>query len=227
MDDATTSSSSAAAPAAARWRATSRPSGKRILLLERGDWLPRETENWDAEDGVRRQPLRLARTPGTTRDGKPFQPRIHYFVGGATKIYGAALYRLRHGGLRRAPPPRRHLARPGRSPTTSWSRTTRRPSSSTRSTARAARTRPSRRRARRTRSRPSSTSRASSSSPTTSPRPGYHPFHAPCGDHARRGEHAATAPASAARPATASRAWCTPSPTPRCSASGRRSSTRT
>ena len=24
------------------------PSGKRILLLERGDWLPREIENWDA-----------------------------------------------------------------------------------------------------------------------------------------------------------------------------------
>ena len=35
------------------------------------------------------------RTPGTTRTGKPFQPQIHYFVGGATKLYGAALYRLR------------------------------------------------------------------------------------------------------------------------------------
>ena len=29
------------------------------------------------------------------RDGKPFQPQIHYYVGGATKMYGAALYRLR------------------------------------------------------------------------------------------------------------------------------------
>jgi choline dehydrogenase-like flavoprotein len=28
-------------------------------------------------------------------DGKPFQPQVHYFVGGATKMYGAALYRLR------------------------------------------------------------------------------------------------------------------------------------
>ena len=27
--------------------------------------------------------------------GKPFQPGVHYFVGGATKMYGAALYRLR------------------------------------------------------------------------------------------------------------------------------------
>ena len=28
-------------------------------------------------------------------DGKPFQPQVHYNVGGATKLYGAALYRLR------------------------------------------------------------------------------------------------------------------------------------
>jgi len=32
------------------------------------------------------------------RDGKPFQPQVHYFVGGATKLYGAALYRLRPPG---------------------------------------------------------------------------------------------------------------------------------
>lgn len=24
------------------------PSGKRVLILERGDWLPREAQNWDA-----------------------------------------------------------------------------------------------------------------------------------------------------------------------------------
>jgi choline dehydrogenase-like flavoprotein len=29
--------------------------------------------------------------------GQPFQPQVHYFVGGATKMYGAALYRLRPG----------------------------------------------------------------------------------------------------------------------------------
>ena len=28
-------------------------------------------------------------------EGKPFQPGVHYYVGGATKLYGAALYRLR------------------------------------------------------------------------------------------------------------------------------------
>ena len=70
------------------------PSGKRILLLERGDWLPRELENWS----TRRCSSTTATsrpTRGTTTSGKPFQPGVHYFVGGATKLYGAALYRLR------------------------------------------------------------------------------------------------------------------------------------
>jgi choline dehydrogenase-like flavoprotein len=70
------------------------PSGKRILLLERGDFLPRESENWSPEpvfvDG-------RYISPDTWFDanGNPFQPQVHYFVGGATKLYGAALYRLR------------------------------------------------------------------------------------------------------------------------------------
>jgi choline dehydrogenase-like flavoprotein len=70
------------------------PSGKRILLLERGDWLPREPQNWDtAEVFVDNRYV----SPDTWYDGggKAFQPQIHYFVGGATKLYGAALYRLR------------------------------------------------------------------------------------------------------------------------------------
>ncbi len=70
------------------------PSGKRILLLERGDWLPRELENWLAKDVF--VDNRYV-SPDTWYDpqGKAFQPQIHYFVGGATKLYGAALYRLR------------------------------------------------------------------------------------------------------------------------------------
>ena len=70
------------------------PSGKRILLLERGDWLPREIGNWLAHDVF--VDNRYV-SPDTWYDpkGKPFQPQIHYFVGGATKLYGAALYRLR------------------------------------------------------------------------------------------------------------------------------------
>jgi choline dehydrogenase-like flavoprotein len=70
------------------------PSGKRVLLLERGGWLPREPENWLAQSVfVENRYV----SPETWHDakGKPFQPQIHYFVGGATKLYGAALYRLR------------------------------------------------------------------------------------------------------------------------------------
>jgi len=70
------------------------PSGKRILLLERGDFLTREQENWDAVpvfvDG-----RYISTDTWYDAAGTPFQPQVHYFVGGATKLYGAALYRLR------------------------------------------------------------------------------------------------------------------------------------
>ena len=70
------------------------PTGKRILLLERGGWLPRQPQNWDTREVfVENRYV----SPDTWLDGagKPFQPQVHYFVGGATKLYGAALYRLR------------------------------------------------------------------------------------------------------------------------------------
>jgi choline dehydrogenase-like flavoprotein len=69
-------------------------SGKNILLLERGNFLTREAENWHSRpvfvDGRYISP-----DTWFDRDGQPFQPQVHYFVGGATKLYGAALYRLR------------------------------------------------------------------------------------------------------------------------------------
>ncbi len=68
--------------------------GKRILLLERGDFLTKELGNWDPGpvfvDGQYISP-----DTWYDGDGTPFQPQVHYFVGGATKMYGAALYRLR------------------------------------------------------------------------------------------------------------------------------------
>ena len=70
------------------------PSGKRILVLERGGWLPREADNWDPTAVfVKNKYI----SPDTWYDshGKAFQPQVHYYVGGATKLYGAALYRLR------------------------------------------------------------------------------------------------------------------------------------
>src|SRR5262245_45915731 len=70
------------------------PAGKSILILERGDWLTREAKNWDATAVfVRNRYI----SPDTwyDRNGRPFQPQVHYFVGGATKMFGAAMYRLR------------------------------------------------------------------------------------------------------------------------------------
>ena len=83
------------------------PSGKRILLLERGDWLAREPQNRSTAD-VFIDNRYVSSDSWYDAKGKAFQPQIHYFVGGATKLYGAALYRLRerdfgelahHGGI--------------------------------------------------------------------------------------------------------------------------------
>ena len=202
--------------AAARWR-TRWPSGKRILLLERGDFLPREMDNWDPQpvfvDGKY-----ISKDTWFDGDGKPFQPQVHYFVGGATKMYGAALYRLRPAdfgeikhvdGISPAWPLDYDDFEPwysraeqlyqvhgngGEDPTEGH------------------------------RSEPYPW-------PAVSHEPriqqisdglekgGYRPFHAPCGIMLNEADRP-PAPASAAPGATATRAWCTPSPTPRSSRSG-------
>ncbi len=69
-------------------------SGKKILLLERGDWLKREAANWSAEE-VFVNNRYVSKDTWYDQNGKPFQPQVHYFVGGATKLYGASLFRLR------------------------------------------------------------------------------------------------------------------------------------
>lgn len=70
------------------------PSGLRILILERGEYLPRERENWD-EKAVCIEKRYQADETWYDKDDKPFQPYTHYCVGGNTKMYGAALLRLR------------------------------------------------------------------------------------------------------------------------------------
>ena len=71
------------------------PSGKKILLLERGDWLPREPQNWQTGDVFIDNRYISPDTWYDAETAKAFQPQVHYFVGGATKLFGAALYRLR------------------------------------------------------------------------------------------------------------------------------------
>jgi choline dehydrogenase-like flavoprotein len=82
-------------------------SGKKILLLERGPRVPREKENWDSRSVVvdgRYQ----AKECWQDSEGRDLHPHTNYYVGGNTKFYGAALFRLRredfgqlehHGGV--------------------------------------------------------------------------------------------------------------------------------
>ena len=70
------------------------PTGASILILERGDFVPREAENWDPEAVWKR--LRYRTTERWLDDaGREFRPYTHYCVGGNTKFWGSVLYRLR------------------------------------------------------------------------------------------------------------------------------------
>src|SRR4051812_30470039 len=78
------------------------PSGKKILILERGDFVPREKANWDPKL-VNLEGKYQTKEQWYDADGKPLRPHTNYYVGGNTKFYGAALFRLRKedfGGIR-------------------------------------------------------------------------------------------------------------------------------
>jgi len=83
------------------------PSGKRILLLERGGYVAREKDNWDSR-AVNVEGKYQTKEVWKDRDGNDLHPHTNYAVGGNTKFYGAALFRLRkedfgelrhHGGV--------------------------------------------------------------------------------------------------------------------------------
>ena len=83
------------------------PSGKRILILERGDYVRREKDNWNPQ-AVNVEAKYTAKEMWRDGDGKELHPHTNYYVGGNTKFYGAALFRLRqrdfgeirhHGGI--------------------------------------------------------------------------------------------------------------------------------
>src|SRR4051794_3832283 len=71
-----------------------RDSGAQVLLLDRGDFLPQEPENWSPAAVFDQQRYKSQET-WQDADGRPFHPGVHYYVGGNTKVYGAALPRLR------------------------------------------------------------------------------------------------------------------------------------
>lgn len=70
------------------------PSGKRVLLLERGDYVPREKDNWNPR-AVNAEGKYQTKEVWRDRDGKELHPHTNYYVGGNTKFFGAALFRLR------------------------------------------------------------------------------------------------------------------------------------
>jgi len=83
------------------------PSGKKILILERGNYVAREKDNWSTK-AVNVQAKYNTKEVWHDKDGKPLHPHTNYYVGGNTKFYGAALFRLRqedfgemkhHGGV--------------------------------------------------------------------------------------------------------------------------------
>ncbi|BAL88510.1 putative oxidoreductase [Actinoplanes missouriensis 431] len=81
--------------------------GKRVLILERGDYLPRERDNWESTAVFVKGKYRAPEF-WLDKHGHEFPPEVNYYVGGNTKFYGAALFRLRpqdfgeirhHGGI--------------------------------------------------------------------------------------------------------------------------------
>ncbi len=70
------------------------PSGKKILLLERGGFVPRERDNWESR-AVNVEGKYNTKEVWYDKDGKPLHPHTNYNVGGNTKFYGAALFRFR------------------------------------------------------------------------------------------------------------------------------------
>jgi choline dehydrogenase-like flavoprotein len=73
--------------------------GVRVLLLERGGFVPQEPENWDADEVFARGRYKNAESWYGV-DGKPFSPGTYYYVGGNTKFYGSSLVRFRREDFR-------------------------------------------------------------------------------------------------------------------------------
>ncbi len=68
--------------------------GKKILILERGPFMPQEKLNWDTSAVFLDNRYHTKET-WQDKDGKDLHPQQAYFVGGQTKVYGAALFRMR------------------------------------------------------------------------------------------------------------------------------------
>lgn len=68
--------------------------GARVLIIERGDFVPREPENWSVRSVFFEKKYK-AKDSWLDRHGNSFDPGMFYNVGGSTKFYGGAMFRLR------------------------------------------------------------------------------------------------------------------------------------
>src|SRR5262245_50180632 len=66
----------------------------RVLVVERGGFVPQEQENWSPE-AVWRDLRYRTHEEWLDERGETFRPYTHYGVGGNTKYWGTVLYRLR------------------------------------------------------------------------------------------------------------------------------------
>ncbi len=71
-----------------------REKGAKVLVIERGDFAPREYENWSPRAVFGENRYKNA-DPWVGGDGRKFTPGYYHYVGGSTKLYGATLPRLR------------------------------------------------------------------------------------------------------------------------------------
>ncbi len=69
-------------------------SGKKILVLERGGYVKRDLDNWNSKK-VNVEGFYNTKETWFDGKGKPLHPHTNYNVGGNTKFYGAALFRMR------------------------------------------------------------------------------------------------------------------------------------
>ena len=70
------------------------PTGKRILIIERGGYLPKEDDNWNPDAIFQGRKYQVEEEWVDSEDNR-FKPQAFYNVGGNTKVYGAALQRMR------------------------------------------------------------------------------------------------------------------------------------
>ncbi len=196
--------------------------GKKILVLERGDYVPREKDNWDSR-AVNVDAKYNTKETWFDGAGKPLHPHTNYYVGGNTKFYGAALFRFReqdfgelrhHGGVSPAWPISYDDLEPY------YTQAERlyhvhgtRGEDPTEPRASAPYSHPAVRHEPRIQHLADDFARL-----------GTRPFHVPLGDSPQRAGARTRASASGARRATAIRAWSRPRPTPTRSAWSRRSS---